>query len=69
MKIEEDGTGIKCSLDHFFARIKSKAGNCQAVSAYSDFVQLPYGTAGCVRDSLAKCLRRFFLDQLGRFKQ
>lgn len=64
MKIEEDGKGIKCSLDHFFARIKSKAGNCQAVSAYSDFVQLPYGTAGCVRDSLAKCLRRLFPEPI-----
>lgn len=64
MKIEEDGKGIKCSLDNFFAMIRSKAGNCQAVAAYSDFVQLPYGTAGCVRDSLAKCLRRLFPDPI-----
>lgn len=64
MKIEEDGKGIKCSLDNFYARIRSKAGNCQAVAAYSDFVQLPYGTAGCVRDSLAKSLRRLFPEPI-----
>lgn len=62
--IIEDGKGIKTSLDYYFASIKENAGNCQAVSAFADFQQLPYGTAGCVRDSLAKALRRLFPEPI-----
>ncbi len=60
LKISEDGKGVTTSLDGFFDSISSKAGNCPAVAAFSDFQQLPYGTAGCVRDSLAKAIRRMF---------
>lgn len=70
--IEEDGKGIRTSLDSYFSRIKAKAGNCQAVTSFADFQQLPYATGGCVRDSLAKALRRLFpepIRQLMRKKE
>lgn len=64
LTITEDGKGINTSLDKFFLRIKAKAGMCQAVAAFTDFQQLPYATAGCVRDSLAKALRRLFPEPI-----
>lgn len=62
--IKEDGKGIKTSLDALFEAIKREAGMCQAVSAFSDFQQLPYATAGCVRDTLAKAVRRLFPEPI-----
>ncbi|MCR4891510.1 MAG: type IV secretory system conjugative DNA transfer family protein [Lachnospiraceae bacterium] len=64
LTIEENSKGIKTSLDTYFLHIKERAGNCQAVTAFADFQQLPYGTGGCVRDSLAKALRRLFPDPI-----
>ncbi len=64
LTISEDGKGIKTSLDGFFSRIKSKAGNCSAVVSFADFQQLPYATAGGIRDSLAKALRRLFPEPI-----
>lgn len=58
--ISESGKGITTSLDRVFDEQFIKGESKQAVAAFNDYRQLPYGTAGCVRDSLAKALRRLF---------
>ena len=60
LRITEDGRGIETSLDTAFRHLKQFKGNIPAVAAFEDFCQLPYSTAGCVRDTLAKALRRMF---------
>lgn len=62
LKISESnsGKGITTTVDHLFAFIQSKSPNCPAVAGFNDFSQLPYSTAGCIRDTLAKALRRMF---------
>lgn len=64
LEIKESGKGISTTLDKFFFRIKAKASNCPAVSNFADFQQLPYSTAGCVRDTLAKAIRRMFPEPI-----
>lgn len=62
LKISESsiGKGISTTLDGLFESIERKAPNCPAVTAFNDFHQLPYTTSGCIRDTLAKALRRMF---------
>lgn len=60
LKIWEDGRGIATSLDELYKKIKEKDPDSQAVCYFTDFQMLPYATAGCVRDTLAKSLRRMF---------
>jgi Type IV secretory pathway, VirD4 components len=62
--IEEDGKGITTSLDYLYEKILKEAGSCQAVTSFNDFHQLPYTTAGCIRDSLAKAIRRLFPEPI-----
>ena len=62
--IKEDGKGIKTSLDEAFEDLEIAMGKCPAVTAFEDFQQLPYNTAGCVRDSLAKVLRKVFPESI-----
>lgn len=64
LKIEESGKGITTSLDGFFACIANKNPNCPAVTGFMDFRQLPYATAGCIRDTLAKAIRRLFPEPI-----
>ncbi len=60
LKIKEDGRGIRTSLDDQFDWLEEKAPDSVAVRKLSSFRQLPYATAGCVRDDLDKCLQRMF---------
>lgn len=60
LKIWEEGRGIGTSLDEIFKGIKEKDSDSQAVCYFADFQMLPYATAGCMRDTLAKGLRRMF---------
>ena len=62
--IEEDGKGIKTSLDEIFEEVEMRWGKCPAVTAYADYQQLPYTTAGCIRDSLAKAIQRIFPEPI-----
>ena len=62
LKIEETGRGITTSLDWKFKLIAEQSPHSPAASGFADFRQLPYATAGCVRDTLAKALRRMFPD-------
>ena len=62
--IEEDGKGIKTSLDEIFDEVEIRWGKCPAVTAFADFRQLPYNTAGCVRDSLAKAIQMVFPEPI-----
>lgn len=64
LSIRENGKGITTSLDDFFVRIAEEAPDCQAVTSFMDFRQLPYATAGCVRDTLAKAIRRLFPEPI-----
>lgn len=60
MKIEEDGRGIKTSLDERFDWLEKKAPDSVAARKLSSFRMLPYGTAGCSRDSLEKNIQCMF---------
>lgn len=60
LKIKEDGKGIKTSLDEHFDWLERKAPDSVAVRKLSAFRQLPYATAGCLRDSLEKVLQCMF---------
>lgn len=60
LKIKEDGKGIKTSLDEHFDWLEKKAPDSVAVRKLSAFRQLPYATAGCLRDSLEKVLQCMF---------
>ena len=60
MKIKEDGRGIKTSLDERFDWLEEKAPDSVASRKLSSFRMLPYGTAGCSRDSLEKNLQCMF---------
>jgi len=60
LKIQEDGKGIRTSLDDHFDWFEKKIPNSVAVRKLSSFRMLPYGTSGCVRDSLEKCLQCMF---------
>lgn len=60
MKIREDGRAIRTSLDDLFDILEENAPESVAARKISAFRQLPYPTAGCVRDSLEKCLQCMF---------
>ena len=64
LSIVEDGKGIKTSLDDIFDEVEIRWGKCPAVTAFADFRQLPYNTAGCVRDSLAKAIQMAFPESI-----
>ena len=60
LKIREDGKGIRTSLDSQFAWLESKAPDSIATRKLHSFSQLPYATAGCVRDDLEKAIQNMF---------
>ena len=64
--IEEDGKGITTSLDQMFDDVELWSGKSPAVTAFADLRQLPYTTSACIRDSLAKALRRMFPEPIRR---
>ena len=60
LEIKEDGKGISTSLDSQFAWLESKAPESVAARKFRSFAQLPYGTAGCVRDDMEKAIQNMF---------
>lgn len=60
VKIKEDGRGISTSVDYIFEWLQNKAPNSIAARKLSSFAQLPYATAGCVRDDLEKAIQNIF---------
>lgn len=60
MKIKEDGKGIATTLDDKFDLLEGAGENSLAIRKINAFRQLPYGTAGCVRDTLEKALQNMF---------
>ena len=60
LKTKEVGKGMRTTLDELFAHISREVGSCQAVDSFADFQMLPYSTAGCIRDTLAKSVRKMF---------
>ncbi len=60
LKIKEDGKGISTTLDSQFAWLESKAPDSVAARKLRSFAQLPYATAGCVRDDLEKAIQNMF---------
>lgn len=60
LKIKEDGKGIKTSLDNQFDWLEQVAPDSVAARKFNAFRQLPYVTAGCLRDSLEKTLQCMF---------
>lgn len=60
LKIKEDGKGIRTSLDSQFAWLESKAPESVAARKLRSFAQLPYTTAGCVRDDMEKAIQNMF---------
>ena len=60
LTIRENGKGISTSLDSKFERLESKAPESIAARKFHSFVQLPYATAGCVRDDLEKAIQNMF---------
>lgn len=60
LKIKEDGKGISTSIDSQFEWLESKAPESIAARKLRSFAQLPYATAGCVRDDLEKAIQNMF---------
>ena len=60
LKIKEDGKGISTTLDSQFAWLESKAPDSVAARKLRSFAQLPYATAGCVRDDMEKAIQNMF---------
>ena len=60
VKIKEDGRAISTSVDYIFEWLQNKAPNSIAARKLSSFAQLPYATAGCVRDDLEKAIQNIF---------
>ncbi len=60
LQIKEDGKGISTSLDSQFDWLKRKAPESIATRKLCSFAQLPYATAGCVRDDLEKAIQNMF---------
>ena len=60
LKIQESGRAIRTSLDDLFDTLEANAPDSVAARKISAFRQLPYPTAGCVRDSLEKALQCMF---------
>ena len=51
---------ISTSVDYIFEWLQNKAPNSIAARKLSSFAQLPYATAGCVRDDLEKAIQNIF---------
>ncbi len=60
LKIKESGKGISTTLDNQFAWLENKAPESIAARKLRSFAQLPYATAGCVRDDLEKAIQNMF---------
>lgn len=60
LKIKEDGKGISTTLDNEFKWLEKKAPDSVAVRKFNSFLQLPYATAGCVRDDMEKSIQNIF---------
>lgn len=60
LKIKEDGKGISTTLDSQFLWLERKAPNSVAARKLRSFAQLPYTTAGCVRDDMEKAIQNMF---------
>lgn len=60
LKIKEDGKGISTTLDSQFAWLENKVPDSVAARKLRSFAQLPYATAGCVRDDLEKAIQNMF---------
>lgn len=60
VKIKEDGKGISTSVDYIIEWLQNKAPNSIAARKLTSFSQLPYATAGCVRDDLEKAIQNIF---------
>ena len=60
LNIREYDKGISTTLDSQFEWLESKAPESVAVRKFRAFSQLPYGTAGCVRDDLEKAIQNMF---------
>lgn len=60
LKIRENGKGISTSFDSEFEWLESKAPQSIAARKLQSFAQLPYATAGCVRDDLEKAIQNMF---------
>ncbi len=59
-EIKQQGDTIVTSLDDYFNSIREKVGDCEEVRAFMDYKQLPYTTAGCVRDFAATAIRKLY---------
>lgn len=60
LEIEEDGRGIRTSLDEQYEWLKIKAPDSIAVAKFRSFKQLPYATAGCVLGDAEKAIQNMF---------
>lgn len=60
IKIRENGRAITTSIDHIIEWLHDKAPDSIAARKLSSFAQLPYTTAGCVRDDLEKAIQNIF---------
>ena len=60
LEIKENGKGIRTSLDSQFEWLACKAPESVAAKKLCSFAQLPYSTAGCVRDDLEKAIQNIF---------
>lgn len=60
LKIKEDGRAITTTLDDKFDLLEEAARDSTAIRKINAFRQLPYATAGCVRDELEKAIQNMF---------
>lgn len=60
VNIKESGKGISTSVDYILEWLNNKAPGSIAARKLNSFSQLPYATAGCVRDDLEKAIQNIF---------
>lgn len=60
LEIKEDGRAITTSLDAHFDWLKEHSPKSVAARKLRSFAQLPYATAGCVRDDMEKAIQNMF---------
>lgn len=64
--ITESGRAIETTFDERVADLAKRNPASMAVRKLRSFMQLPYATAGCVRDDLEKCIQTIFPASIQR---
>jgi type IV secretory pathway TraG/TraD family ATPase VirD4 len=64
IEIHEDGRAITSSIDYIRDSLVKKTPDSVAAKKLQSFLQLPYGTAGCVLGDLQSCIQNTFTESI-----